>query len=365
MLIIGFKDIDILSFTEKYPDKVVALEYKSEKVNSENLISFIEIIKDSLANYDIVFIPYVNEIILCLDTLAIPYTVAYPTELDKEKVERHKQEYEIFKGLALKHDNLVINVGQSIEDVLKDKFEWVKINNEKQEIKEENQIENQENKQDEKQENNQDEKQENNQDEKQETEKVEDKQDELAVVKTETKPVDKSKLTLQELIEQDIDITEADIRELKSTTNKFKVALMLQAKSRLNTVLKLCGVLDKLYDELINRIDQSLTTTDTPSLMYTTEYISKALADTNQFIMSLITNEKIQNFFIIDNSNIININDNRVDIDKREKIRKAAEIVLDNADYFTNGQYDKIIDPNSVFEVDKDGGENSDGNTST
>lgn len=349
MLIIGFKDIDILSLTEKYPDKVVALEYKSEKVNSENLISFIEIIKDSLANYDIVFIPYVNEIILCLDTLAIPYTVAYPTELDKEKVEKHKQEYEIFKGLALKHDNLVINVGQSIEDVLKDKFEWVKIDNEKQEIKEENQIENQENKQD----------------EKQETEKVEDKQDELAVIKTKTKPVDKSKLTLQELIEQDIDITEADIRELKSTTNKFKVALMLQAKSRLNTVLKLCGVLDKLYDELINRIDQSLTTTDTPSLMYTTEYISKALADTNQFIMSLITNEKIQNFFIIDNSNIININDNRVDIDKREKIRKAAEIVLDNADYFTNGQYDKIIDPNSVFEVDKDGGENSDGNTST
>lgn len=349
MLIIGFKDIDILSLTEKYPDKVVALEYKSEKVNSENLISFIEIIKDSLANYDIVFIPYVNEIILCLDTLSIPYTVAYPTELDKEKVEKHKQEYEIFKGLALKHDNLVINVGQSIEDVLKDKFEWVNINNEKQEIKEENQIENQENKQD----------------EKQETEKVEDKQEELEVIKTETKPVDKSKLTLQELIEQDINITEADIRELKSTTNKFKVALMLQAKSRLNTVLKLCDVLDKLYDELINRIDQSLTTTDTPSLMYTTEYISKALADTNQFIMSLITNEKIQNFFIIDNSNIININDNRVDIDKREKIRKAAEIVLDNADYFTNGQYDKIIDPNSVFEVDKDGRESSNGNTST
>ena len=207
--------------------------------------------------------------------------------------------------------------------------------------------------------------QENKQDEKQETEKVEDKQEELEVIKTETKSVDKSKLTLQELIEQDINITEADIRELKSTTNKFKVALMLQAKSRLNTVLKLCDVLDKLYDELINRIDQSLTTTDTPSLMYTTEYISKALADTNQFIMSLITNEKIQNFFIIDNSNIININDNRVDIDKREKIRKAAEIVLDNADYFTNGQYDKIIDPNSVFEVDKDGGESSDGNTST
>lgn len=346
MLIVGFKDIGILSLAEKYPEKVKVLEYKSEKVSSENLISFIEIIKESLAKYEVVIVPYVNEIILCLDTLAIPYTIVYPTELDKDKIEKYKQEYEIFKGLALKHDNIVLDVGETIEIALKDKYEWIKTNidENKKEIKEENQIENQENKQ--------------KQDE-------ENKQEKLVVVETETKQIDKSKLTLQELIEQDIDITEADIRELKSTTNKFKVALMLQAKSRLNTVLKLCNVLDKLYDELINRIDQSLATTDTPSLMYTTEYISKALADTNQFIMSLITNEKIQNFFIIDNSNIININDNRVDIDKREKIRKAAEIVLDNADYFTNGQYDKIIDPNTVFEVDKDEGESSDGNTST
>ena len=126
--------------------------------------------------------------------------------------------------------------------------------------------------------------------------------------------------------------------------------MLLQAKSRLNTVLKLCNVLDKLYDELVNRIDQSLTTTDTPSLMYTTDYIAKALSETNQFIMSLITNEKIQNFFIIDNSNIINITDNRVDIDKREKIRKAAEIVLDNADYFAAGEYDTVVNPNLVNE---------------
>ena len=345
MLIIGFKDIGTLSLAKKYPTKVIVLEYKSEKVNSENLINFIETIKNSLAKYDVVIIPYVNEIILCLDTLAIPYTLVYPTELDKIKIEKYKQEYEIFKSLALKHDNIVIDVGQNIENALKDKFEWVKLNDVKQEIKEENQK--------------------NIQEEKQEIKKVENIQEEFINTNNERNSIDKSKLTLQELIEQDIDITEADIRELKSTTNKFKVALMLQAKSRLNTVLKLCGVLDKLYDELINRIDQSLTTTDTPSLMYTTEYISKALADTNQFIMSLITNEKIQNFFIIDNSNIININDNRVDIDKREKIRKAAEIVLDNADYFTSGQYDKIIDPNSVFEVDKDGGENSNGNKST
>ena len=164
--------------------------------------------------------------------------------------------------------------------------------------------------------------------------------------------VNKNKLTLKELVENDLEITEADVRELKSETNRFKVAMLLQAKSRLSMVLKLCDVLDKLYAELVDRIDLSLKTTDTPSLMFTADYVSKALSDTNQFIMSLITNEKIQNFFIIDNSNVINITENRVDIDKREKIRKAAEIVIENVDYFSEGQYDKLVNPNAV-EVEK------------
>ena len=123
--------------------------------------------------------------------------------------------------------------------------------------------------------------------------------------------------------------------------------MLLQAKARLKTVLKFCDVLDRLYDELVNRIDTSLKTSDTASLMYTADYIAKALNETNQFIMPLINNEKLQNFFIIDNSSVINISDNRVDINKREKIRKAAEIVLDNIDYFANGEYENVIDPNS------------------
>ena len=273
MLIVGFSGIIDKLLVEKYPNNIVILQFDTNNITNESLIEYIENIKEKIAQYDIVIIPYVNEIVLCLDTLSINYLVVYPTELDTQSME-----------------------------VVDNKVE-------------------------------------------------------------ETPPaIDKKNLTLQELIEHDVDITEADIRDLKSTTNKFKVAMLLQAKSRLNTVLKLCNVLDKLYDELVDRIDQSLETTDTPSLMYTTDYIAKALSETNQFIMSLITNEKIQNFFIIDNSNIINITDNRVDIDKREKIRKAAEIVLDNADYFTAGQYDKVIDPNTVFE---DGKENSDGNTAT
>lgn len=326
MLIVSYKDIGEISLTKKYPEKVKLLEIGNTVFTNNSLIEFIEDIKKSQSEYELVIIYYKQEVILCLDTLAIPYTLAYPTEMDKQRI-TNIELYNTFKGLATKCDSIVLKLNETLEQVLQTKFDWVKIDEPKKEseIEKEDQIETK-NKNDE-------------------------KNQELQVVTQQ--PIDKNKLTLQELIEQDIDITEADIRELKSTTNKFKVALMLQAKSRLNTVLKLCNVLDKLYDELINRIDQSLTTTDTPSLMYTTEYISKALADTNQFIMSLITNEKIQNFFIIDNSNIININDNRVDIDKREKIRKAAEIVLDNADYFANGEYDKVINPNTVFSEDE------------
>ena len=72
------------------------------------------------------------------------------------------------------------------------------------------------------------------------------------------------------------------------------------------------------------------------------------LNETNQFIVSLISNEKIQNFFIIDNSSVINVNDDHIDINSREKIRKAVEIVMDNIDYFEQGQYENMKNPNLI-----------------
>ena len=163
-------------------------------------------------------------------------------------------------------------------------------------------------------------------------------------------------------MDDDIEITEADVRDLKATQNKLKVGMLLQAKNSLNRILKLSNVLDKLYDELLNRIDNNLENTDTASLMYTTDYISKALHDTNQFIVNLISNEKIQNFFIIDNSNIVNINDNNSvqDLDKRERIRKAVSIVLNNLDAFEQGNYQDLKDPNAIIIDNK---ENNNGTT--
>ena len=347
MLIIGFNEIGVDSFVNKYRNNVIKLNYARENTTNDYLIEFIESIKEQQLNYDVVVIPYVNEVVLCLDTLAIPFTVIYPTEMDKTRIEKYKAEYNVFKALAMKHDSIVLKPGEDVEHCLKDKFEWVVIT---ENVK--NEEENQEVK------------------EKENQEVKEENQEKSLEVKEEEniKPaVNKKKLTLQELVENDLEITEADVRELKTETNRFKVAMLLQAKSRLSMVLKLCDTLDKLYAELVVRINQSLTTTDTSSLMFTADYISKALADTNQFIMSLITNEKIQNFFIIDNSNVINITENRVDIDKREKIRKAAEIVIENVDYFSNGEYDKMVNPNAI-EVEptlqeKEGEENANSTT--
>ena len=265
MLIIGFDGIGIEQLIEKYPEYVIKLDFNATEITNDGLISYIERIKECQNKYDIVFIPYVNEVVLCLDTLAISIVVVYPTEMDKERI-TDLGKYNLFKTLALKHESLVLKIGETLEQSLVNKFSWIKIND-----KEENQVENKKESQEANSEISQENKEENQLVEK---ECVDDKP-----------VVNKNKLTLKELVENDLEITEADVRELKSETNRFKVAMLLQAKSRLSMVLKLCDVLDKLYAELVDRIDLSLKTTDTPSLMFTADYVSKALSDTNQFIM--------------------------------------------------------------------------------
>lgn len=313
MLIINLSCIDSNGLQEKYVEKLSIIDESS--LLDVGMIGYIELIKTALTKFEAVIVTYKEDVLMCLDALNIDYTLVIPNANDTRLV-GYEEDYLKMVEFTEEEDTILLDVNETLESALGSIFDWVDCV---------------------------------------ECVPAEEVVEDIVVVPEEKPvqqvPINKNKLTLQELIEQDIDITEADVRELKSTTNKFKVAMLLQAKSRLNTVLKLCGVLDKLYDELVTRIDESIKTTDTASLMYTTDYIAKALSETNQFIMSLITNEKIQNFFIIDNSNVINISDDRVDINKRERIRKAAEIVIDNIDYFTSGDFNKITNPNQPIEV--------------
>ena len=311
MLLVKYKNLDVTDFVNKYKDKVKVLTPNKNDNAKEWLIKFIEEVKKAILTNDIILVDYLKELIMGFDALKIEYKVVYPQNISKEEYDINKQDYDMLKLQAQKVEAYVIKDDETLEQTLKEDFDWIVIEEPKdlQPIKNE-------------------------------------------IVNIDT--VERKPLTFKDLVENDsIEITDADIRDMKALTNKFKMTMLLQAKTRLKTVLKFCDVLDKLYDELVNRIDTSLTTTDTASLMYTADYIAKALNETNQFIMPLINNEKLQNFFIIDNSSVINISDSRVDINKREKIRKAAEIVLDNIDYFANGEYSNIINPNAnVVDVD-------------
>lgn len=164
--------------------------------------------------------------------------------------------------------------------------------------------------------------------------------------------VTNKKITLQNIMNDDVVITEQDIRDIKEVETKIKVALLLQAKRTLNRTLKLLDVLDVLCDNLVTRISDSVNVADTASLMTTVQFISNSINEANKFVYTLISNDKIQNFFIVDNSNVINITDDKISRDKREKVRKVIEIVLDNIDNFSNGNFDKLQEPNSITEVD-------------
>lgn len=311
MLLVKYKNLDVTDFVSKYKDKVKMLTPNKTDNAKEWLIKFIEEVKKDILANDIILVDYLKELIMGFDALKIEYKVVYPQNISKEEYDKNKQDYDMLKLQAQKVEAYVVKDGETLEKALEKDFDWIVI----------------------------------------------DEQKDLQPVKNEIVNIDtveRKPLTFRDLVENDsIEITDADIRDMKALTNKFKMTMLLQAKTRLKTVLKFCDVLDKLYNELVNRIDIGLTTTDTASLMYTADYIAKALNETNQFIMPLINNEKLQNFFIIDNSSVINISDSRVDINKREKIRKAAEIVLDNIDYFANGEYSNIINPNvNVVDVD-------------
>lgn len=306
MLIIGFEKIGKTYLADKYSSKVKELNEKDYKLNLEGLdnsewpINFIEAIKTSEANYDVTLISFVPEVMACLDALNVSYVLCYPENRPEDS---DIDVYNLFVQNG--HEKLPIPSGKFIEDVLKDKFDWIELssNNSLSVIEE---------------------------------------ADNCVV------PNSAQNLTMEQLLQDDVIITESDIRELKSVQNKLRVGLLLQAKSNLNRVLKLSNVLDKLQDELVNRISDSVGTTDTPSLIYTTELISKLLADTNNFIISVLSNEKIQNFFIIDNVNVTNIHNDKVDVNEREKIRKVVEIVLNNIDLLEKGDFNDLKNPNTI-----------------
>ena len=83
MLIMGFRKIGKTEFANKYKDKVKELTFDNyENVQDQNtVILFIQDIKKYLNEYEIVIIPFLNQLKVCLDALKIKYVMAY-TSID-------------------------------------------------------------------------------------------------------------------------------------------------------------------------------------------------------------------------------------------------------------------------------------------
>lgn len=158
-------------------------------------------------------------------------------------------------------------------------------------------------------------------------------------------------LTLEKLATQDVTITDANIRQAKMIETKAKVAMYLQVDVQIKRLYRLLDTINLLEDEMLSRVASDVHTTDTGSLLQVTKCLNDTLSSINSLIMSIVNNDKIQNFFVIDNSKNVNIETGLMTAESRDKVRKAIEIITQNLDMFKEGNISNLQDPNNIVEV--------------
>ena len=298
MLFIVINDLDLTDIENINVDKIKYID-KSNYTNNDWYITILQDIKKYLLEYEYVFVKYDAKLVQCIDVIHLKYTFI-----------NNK-----FDNMCNEQNTTLISTVDELKNLLLSVYKDSSINDTNHT---ENTL--------------------------QSTNVIESTDDTNITVQK------RSEITLQDIIDDNVQLNESFVREMKVIQDKLKAGMYIQAKSNLKRVLKLSNILDKLYDELLDRIETDISTTDTASLMYTTDFIVKALSETNNLIMSIINNEKIQNFFIIDNVNAISVSNNEVSLDQRERIRKAVSIVMSNLDHLKSGDLNKIVNPNTVVE---------------
>lgn len=294
MLFIVINDLDLTNIENINTEKIKYID-RSQYETNDWYIVMLQDIKTYMLKYEYVFVKYNSKLVQCIDVIHLKYTFIN----DK------------FNDICNEENTTLISSVEELEQLLKTNLNCML----------------------------------------EETPIIDDK--EILPTSVEDDKVIEQKhtdITLQDIIDDNVQLNESFVREMKVIQDKLKAGMYIQAKSNLKRVLKLSNILDKLYDELLDRIETDITTTDTASLMYTTDFIVKALTETNTLIMSVINNEKIQNFFIIDNVNAISVSNNEVSLDQRERIRKAVSVVMSNLDHLTNNELNQIVDPNKPIE---------------
>ena len=324
MLVLIFPGIEFNNILDRYKDQVIYIDENIYNNDNNYPINYLEYIKECLQKYNIVFINY-SDIYIYLDGLKIKYNIIVPSKkyIEDAKFDKYR---DILK--TLKINDTVVLIDED-NDLLQYLNKFINIKNKETNVLPDN---------------------------------INNKSDNNSISEY-------KKLELEDIANDTRDLTDTDMREFKEIQNKLKIGMLLQAKNSLKRILKLSDMLDTLYDKAINKINDQIDDMTLNQIMATTQYISTSLKNTNDLIMTLITNEKVQNLFVIDNPSINITSNNANDIDSRSRIRKAVEIILNNYDAIENGDFINIKNPNNIdvtsSEKIKDSEDNTNGNTTT
>ena len=324
MLVLIFPGIEFNNILDGYKDQVIYIDENLYNNDNNYPINYLEYIKECLQKYNIVFINY-SDIYIYLDGLKIKYNIIVPSKkyIEDAKFDKYR---DILK--TLKINDTVVLIDED-NDLLQYLNKFINIKNKETNVLPDN---------------------------------INNKSDNNSISEY-------KKLELEDIANDTRDLTDTDMREFKEIQNKLKIGMLLQAKNSLKRILKLSDMLDTLYDKAINKINDQIDDMTLNQIMATTQYISTSLKNTNDLIMTLITNEKVQNLFVIDNPSINITSNNANDIDSRSRIRKAVEIILNNYDAIENGDFINIKNPNNIdvtsSEKIKDSEDNTNGNTTT
>lgn len=370
MIVSAFAGVGKTTLAQKYGKDVIDLESGdfrwlnndgteqskgSQRVQNPRFpINYLEAIKAANQKYKVVLISQHEVIRKCLDAVKLDYILAYPDiSMKEEFIERYRKRGNNENFIRListdwekwiqaldsvqTHSKIVLQKGQYLTDFVAELgLEEYKEQEEKQEEAPQQQVE------------------------PKVSEEVIDKVTEQ-IVETVDNSVEKlpqtitnKDITISKIMEDGFYIDDLTLREFKIVENKVRAGMLVQAKNRLNRVDRLLETLNKLEDELFNRIEDDITTMRTDRIIETTKFISSLIKDTNDMVMSVIGNPKLQNFFIVDNSSNVTVEDTGgLDVNKRKRIRHAVQVVLENLDRVEEGNVNAIENPNIIIEAEQ------------
>lgn len=360
MIISAFAGVGKTTFANKYSDKVIELEsgnfkWLNDEKSNENKrtinpkfpINYLEAIKSANSKYKIVLISQHEIIRKCLDAVRLDYIIVYPNiDTKQEYIDRYNNRGNLSNYVELmskewdnwigalnnvnNHKKIILNHGEYLENYID--FvdgEPVILDNPKSKSDNVVVIDNVEN--------------------------VDNSVD------NKLQSVESKDIGISEMLDSNFYIDDVTFRELKIVENKVRAGMLLQAKNRLCRVEKMLDTLNKLEDELFNRFEDDAKNMRLSTLVEATSFISSLIRDSNNMIMSVVGNPKLQNLFIIDNSKTVNMDDNSEvdDLNKRKRIRQAVQIVLENLDKINSGDLTNLKQPNDIVQDNtEDGVEN-------